>query len=320
MSNLDAKPKLTVSPGATDAGAGDQVQLLSGRRVLLGESSEVRRLLPNLGRRMVGAWCFLDSYGPDDIEATAGMRVGPHPHCGLQTVSWLLDGEVLHRDSLGSEQVLRPGQLGLMTAGRGISHAEESPPGHPPILHGAQLWVALPDEARFAPPSFEFHPSLPVLEDGALGARVLIGELGGARSPASAFSPLLGADVSLSAEARVELPLEADFEHAVLPMSGTVGVDGLAVSPGVLLYLGPGRTRLSLRADESCRLLLLGGTPFEQRIVMWWNFVARSGEEIAAVREEWMGGGAFGEVHGYDGAPIPAPELPPGTLKARGRS
>ena len=128
------------------------LDLLPGKEVLLGESTRVRRLLPTLGRRLVGAWAFVDHYGPDDVAAGAGMQVAPHPHTGLQTVSWLLEGTVHHRDSLGSDVQFGPGELALMTAGHGIAHAEQSPVHHPRFLHGAQLWVALPDASRRPPP------------------------------------------------------------------------------------------------------------------------------------------------------------------------
>lgn len=319
MSNLDTKPRASVAGGLRDVSPAPAHQLLPGRPVTLGESTVVRRLLPTLGRRMVGAWCFIDHYGPDEIAGAPGMQVAPHPHIGLQTVSWLLAGEVLHRDSLGSVATLRPGQLGLMTAGAGIAHSEQSAPDHSPLLHGAQLWVALPAPSREADPRFALHPELPVIDDGPLHATVVLGDLAGARSPGTTHSPLIGADVSLAAGAKAEVPLEPEFEHATLVATGTVEVDGDTLSPGALLYLGCGRSRLALHAGPSdARLLLFGGEPFEERIVMWWNFVAGSGEEIAAARERWAGGD-FGPVAGYAGESVPAPPLPPGTLKPRGR-
>ncbi len=294
-------------------------ELTAGREVMLGESTRVRRLLPTMGRRMVGAWCFVDHYGPDNIASQPGMQVPPHPHTGLQTVSWLLDGEVLHRDSLGSLRTLRPGELGLMTAGRAIAHSEESPREHAPLLHGAQLWVALPDGSRGIDPHFEFHGALPILDEPGLRATVIMGELDGARSPGVAYSPLVGADLALTAGADALLPLEPDFEYAALAASGDIEVDGVALSTGSLLYLGCGRTDLRLRADSAGRMLLLGGEPFGEKIVMWWNFIGRSGEEIAAARQDWMTGGRFGTVHGYYGDRLSAPPLPSLPLKPRGR-
>ena len=320
MSNLDRTPRLTTSPGRTAVAARPVHELFAGREVLLGESTKVRRLLPNLGRRLVGAWCFVDHYGPDDIAAGPGMQVPPHPHIGLQTVSWLLAGEVHHRDSIGSDDLVRPGALGLMTAGAGISHAEQSPPVHPALLHGVQLWVALPDEHRAVEAAWEHHPSLPTLTDQGMTATVIMGTLADATSPGRTFSPLLGADVQLDADADAQLPLEPDFEHAVLAMSGSAEVDGVPVEVGAMLYLGCGRREVRLRSTDGARLMLLGGEPFEEQIVMWWNFVARSGEEIAAARSAWEGRSSFGTIAGLDADRLAAPPLPPGRLKPGGRT
>ena len=304
---------------------------------------------------MVGAWCFLDAYGPHDLAGSAGMRVGPHPHIGLQTVSWLVTGEILHRDSLGSRQEIRPGQLNLMTAGRGISHSEETPAKHSGVLQGVQLWVALPDADRNVPPAFAHHPDLPVVTDGGLTATVLMGELAGAVSPARCFTPLVGAEITLAAGTDAALPLRPNFEYAVLTLDGAATVEGTALKPGPLLYLGEGRSQLRLGAGPDTRLILLGGEPFDEQIVMWWNYVARNHDEIVAAREAWdsrdggsgdrgagssasdggggsgtggggssgggrFGGGRFGRVRGYDGPDIPAPPMPITRLVARGRT
>ncbi|MGW0465602.1 pirin family protein [Streptomyces sp. NPDC003027] len=319
MSNLDRQAALNVCGGRGFVVAEPVRELLSPRRVQLGESTEVRRLLPNLGRRMVGAWAFVDHYGLDDIADEPGMQVPPHPHMGLQTVSWLHEGEVLHRDSTGSLQTIRPRELGLMTSGRAISHSEESPRPHARFLHGAQLWVALPDAHRHVEPHFQHHANLPRVTAPGITATVILGELDGATSPGTVYSPLIGADLSLTAGAEANLPLEPDFEYAVLSMSGEAHVDGVPLLPGSMLYLGCGRTELPLRAASDAGLMLLGGEPFEEEIVMWWNFVGRTDEEIRKAREEWMTSDRFGEVKGYDGVPLPAPEVPAPQLKARGR-
>ncbi|MFJ7083278.1 pirin family protein [Streptomyces griseus] len=319
MSNLDRQATPSVCGGRGFVVAEPVRELLAPRRVQLGESTEVRRLLPNLGRRMVGAWAFVDHYGPDDIADEPGMQVPPHPHMGLQTVSWLHDGEVLHRDSLGSLQTVRPRELGLMTSGRAISHSEESPKDHARLLHGAQLWVALPDAHRSVEPHFQHHTDLPVVTAPGLAATVILGELDGTASPGTTYTPIVGADVTLTAGAQARLPLDPDFEYAVLTMSGEAEVDGVPVLPGSMLYLGCGRTELPLRAVSDAGLMLLGGEPFEEELVMFWNWIGRTHEEIAQAREDWMNGTRFGEVKGYDGPPIPAPELPPVPLKARGR-
>jgi redox-sensitive bicupin YhaK (pirin superfamily) len=323
MSNLETAPQARFCGGRDDVSARPVHELLTGKQVPLGESTVVRRLLPSLGRRMVGAWCFVDHYGPDDIVDAPGMQVAPHPHTGLQTVSWLHRGEVTHRDSLGSLATVRPRELGLMTAGRAIAHSEQSPRDHGPLLHGAQLWVALPDAHRHTDPRFDHHPSLPEATAPGLRATVILGELDGARSPGTTYSPLVGADLTLAPGACARLPLEPDFEYAVLAMSGAADVDGVRVEVGSLLYLGCGRSELPLRADDSAPgagLMLLGGEPFDEKIVMWWNFVGRSGEEIARSRADWKEGSRFGEVHGYDGERLAAPTLPSVPLKPRGRA
>jgi quercetin 2,3-dioxygenase len=320
VSDQDLKPPVSVLGGRDGGTDGPVRELTAGRTVALGENTQVRRLLPSLGRRMVGAWCFVDHYGPDDIATESGMQVPPHPHMGLQTVSWLHAGEVLHRDSLGSLRTVRPRQLSLMTAGRAIAHSEESPREHAPILHGAQLWVALPDAHRDTDPSFEFHPDLPVVTAPGLRATVIMGELDTAASPGTAYTPLVGADLALTAGADVRLPVEPDFEYAVLTMSGTAEVDEVALTPGTLLYLGNGRADLRLRAESDAGLMLLGGEPFAEKIVMWWNLIGRTGPEIADARAAWQAGERFGAVRGYDGERLAAPELPATPLKPRGRT
>ncbi|WP_327065660.1 pirin family protein [Kitasatospora sp. NBC_01302] len=318
MSNLDLKPVATRCGG--DASTGPVRELLTGRAVQLGESTEVRRLLPAMGRRMVGAWCFVDHYGPDDIADEPGMQVPPHPHMGLQTVSWLHEGEVLHRDSLGSLQTVRPRELGLMTSGRAISHSEESPRSHARFLHGAQLWVALPDAHRHTAPTFEHHAHLPEITAAGLHGTVILGSVDGATSPGTTYTPLLGVDLTLTERTATRLPLEPAFEYAALAISGSVDVDGVLVEPGSILYLGCGRRELPLLARTDASLLLLGGEPFEEEIVMWWNFIGRTDEDIRQAREEWMTGSRFGELHGYDGQRLAAPEVPQVPLKPRGRA
>jgi hypothetical protein len=297
------------------------IQELDATPVALGgpRGLAVGRTLPHRQRRMVGAWCFLDAYGPHRLAGSPGMRVGPHPHTGLQTVSWLMAGEILHRDSLGNNREIRPGQLNLMTAGRGIAHAEESPAARSDVLHGVQLWVALPGPDRDVPPAFAHHPDLPVVIDGGLSATVLMGEFGGAVSPARCHTPLVGAELTLAAGAAARLELRPDFEYAVLPVDGAARLNGVALRTGPLYHLDAGRRELRLDADTPARLMLLGGEPFDERIVMWWNFVARDHDEIVQAREEWRTGSRFGEVHGYDGGPLPAPPMPTTRLLPRGR-
>jgi redox-sensitive bicupin YhaK (pirin superfamily) len=295
-------------------------QLLPGREVPLGKYTVVQRLLPQRERRTVGAWCFLDHFGPQSVINMPGMQVPPHPHIGLQTVTWLLEGEVLHRDSIGSLQTINPGELNLMTAGHGIAHSEESPAEHPPSLHGLQLWVALPAGAKDGAARFDHHDDLPRTTFDGGACTVVMGEFAGLTSPALTFSPLVGVDLVLDPGASIELPLRPDFEYAIVVMAGAVTVDGTTVEPHSLLY---GLSSRVLAGAGGARLFLIGGEPFEEELVMWWNFVGRSHEDIAEARAAWADGERserFGTVHGYAGAPLPAPALPTTRLTPRGRA
>jgi redox-sensitive bicupin YhaK (pirin superfamily) len=293
-------------------------QVFAAKDVPLGESTVVRRLLPNLGRRLVGAWCFVDHYGPDDVAAGPGMQVPPHPHIGLQTVSWVLEGVVHHRDSLGSDQLIHPGQLGLMTAGGGITHAEQSPVPHPALLHGVQLWVALPDAARNVAPSWEYHAALPTLSGQDVELTVFLGTLADTAAPGRTYSDLVGVSIRMAGGSSDVIALEPDFEYAALVMRGAVSIDDHELSVGTMLYLGTGRALLEFSSAGGAEFMLLGGAPFEEQVVMWWNFVARSNDEIVAAREEWTSGAGFPDVAGYGGFRLPAPPLPPGRLKPGG--
>lgn len=283
------------------------MQVLTPRATDLG-GLMVRRLLPQRPRRMVGAWCFLDLFGPARFAEGRAMDVAPHPHCGLQTVTWLLQGEAVHKDSLDSEAVARPGALNIMTSGRGIAHSEETPERNSGRLHGVQLWVALPDAHRDDAPAFDHHPERPVVDLGAAQAIVIVGELGGVTAPARTFSPLLGAELRVPARSDAVVPLRADFEHALVPLEAPLRAEGERLEVDHLHYFEPGRTEVSLRSEaDPARVLLLGGAPFQEPILMWWNFVARTTEEIVAAREDWQAGRRFGEVRRYAGDRLDAP-------------
>jgi redox-sensitive bicupin YhaK (pirin superfamily) len=336
MSNLERDPAELLCP--PEASAGPVVRVLAPRDVPLGgpRAMNVRRTLPQRGRTTIGAWCFADHYGPDDVEVSGGMVVPPHPHTGLQTVSWLFEGEIEHRDSAGSHALVQPGAVNLMTAGRGISHSEVSTPGTT-RLHGVQLWVALPEASRHIGPFFEHADTEPV-RLGDATVRVFVGALAGADAPTGAsadvtvFSPLLGAQLDLPAGGEVTLELDPAFEHGVLVDAGPVMVEvDDADAPtraewSELAYLEAGRRRMTLRAGTApVRIVLLGGVPFGEELVMWWNFIGRSHDEIVEFRRQWQADvighdnpdGRFGIVAGYDGAPLPAPELPTVRLKPR---
>jgi redox-sensitive bicupin YhaK (pirin superfamily) len=270
----------------------------------------VRRFLPRRARRMVGPWCFLDAFGPLEFGARKVMDVPPHPHIGLQTVTWVVEGEALHNDSLGRQAMARPGTLNLMTAGQGIAHAEETPPENSGRLHGFQLWVALPDATRNTAPAFDHHGALPVAELAGGRAVVFLGEVAGARSEARTYSPSVGAELRGEPGACLRVPLRPDFEHALLPFEGHAELDGQTLAADTLYYVGTGRRRISLRCGAaSFRALLIGGAPFGETILMWWNFVARSPDEIREARDDWQARRRFGEVRAYDGPRLEAPPL-----------
>ncbi|MEV0679133.1 pirin family protein [Actinosynnema sp. NPDC050436] len=319
MSNTETGPAEVRC--AAGPGAGVVVEVLVPRAVPLGgpRAMTVRRTLPQRGRSMVGAWCFADHYGPDDVSATGGMDVAPHPHTGLQTASWLFSGEIEHRDSLGVHAVVRPGELNLMTGGRGICHSEVSLPGTT-VLHGVQLWIALPDAHRDAPRDFQHHRPEPVELPGAT-ARVFLGSLAGRTSPVRTFTPLLGAELVLAPGAVLAPAVDPAHEHAVLVDQGEVELSGVRVARAELGYAAPGREVLHLAnpGRSAARVVLLGGEPFGEEIVMWWNFVARDHDEVVRFRDEWQAAAdRFGQVTGYPGDRLPAPPLPMGRLRPRG--
>lgn len=329
MSNIERDPtEHTVCSSDVAVAAEPESELLQPREVPLGgpRAMPVRRVLPNRDRRMVGAWCFADSYGPSDISGQAGMQVPPHPHIGLQTVSWLVEGQILHEDSVGSRALVEPGTLPLMTAGRGIAHSEQSPPGHSASLYGAQLWVALPEPSRTVAPGFEHHVALPTRAGEQGMITVLMGELDGLASPATTYSPLVGAELRPTPGTGMSVPLEPDFEHAVLALAPGLRVEDTPVAAGSMLYLGRGRHAIRLTAENPAGALLLGGEPFAEDLVMWWNFVGRTHDDIVEARTTWerehdtdTENRRFGPVVGYDGPALPAPALPSTRLRARGR-
>jgi redox-sensitive bicupin YhaK (pirin superfamily) len=274
----------------------------------------VRRALPRLGRRTVGAWCFADHFGPARVTPTAGLDIGPHPHTSLQTVTWLVEGEVLHRDSLGSEQLIRPGQLNLMTAGQGVAHSEEASPGYGGPLEGIQLWIAQPESSRHGPPAFEHHASLPQTQLGNARLTVLLGAFAGLESPARRDTPLVGIEAALETGVGT-WPLRADFEYALIVLDGAIEVGQQVIEPGHLAYLGDGRDELRLSVGGRTRALLLGGEPFGEPLLMWWNFVGRSRDEIETAQAQWQAQDArFGRV----ASPLPRIAAPPLVWRAPG--
>jgi redox-sensitive bicupin YhaK (pirin superfamily) len=221
----------------------------------------------------------------------------------------MIEGEVLHRDSIGSMQWIRPGEVNLMTAGRGIAHAEESDGGTAGRVHAAQLWIALPDPLRDMPPAFEHHPSLPTLELDGVRITVLVGSAFGLSSPVKVHSPLVAIDLACETASALPLVLDSDFEHAILPLAGDVRIDDQAVPPDTLAFLGAGRSEAVVSTRDAARLLVIGGAPFDEPVLVWWNFVARTQDEIVAAAQDWNAGRRFGEVKDAEAQRIPAPDV-----------
>ncbi len=338
MSNVEAHPAEVLCrneglPGPDSACAdGVPVELITSREVPLGgpRAMLVRRTLPQRQRSLIGAWCFVDHFGPNDVRDTGGMDVAPHPHTGLQTVSWLFEGAVAHIDSGGGVGTVVPREINLMTAGTGICHSETST-DETTILHGVQLWLALPDTVRNTlGRAFEHFEPQPVALDGG-SALVFIGSLLGEESPVDVYSPLVGAEIRLEPGAVLDLPVDAAFEHGLLVDSGEVTLEGVEVAPGTLGYTGVGSDRLRIASTGStpALLILIGGEPFEEEIVMWWNFIGRDSDEIAQYREQWEAeDDRFGRVEGYVGhggpgrdpagrSRLSAPTLPNVRMRAR---
>nr|WP_219818262.1 pirin family protein [Clavibacter michiganensis] len=342
MSNLEKHPTELLI-GDDDEVLGSErllVTILAPREVPLGgpRAMTVHRTLPSRERSMIGAWCFVDHYGPTDVRTNAGMVVPPHPHTGLQTVSWLFDGEIEHRDSVGSHAFVRPGELNLMTAGRGISHSEVSTE-NTTLLHGVQLWLALPDASREVAPFFESHTAA-VTTLGDATITVFLGSVAGVSAAATTFTRVLAAQLDLPKRTRIDLPVDPRDEHGILVDRGSVAVDGTPVARTELAFVEPGASTLTIETgDDDTRLILIGGEPFGEQIVMWWNFVGRTHDEIVAYRTAWQAEAiGSGEVdaraprfisthgdpgtpagHGYTGSPLPAPALPTVRLLPRRR-
>jgi hypothetical protein len=306
------------SPSRTTAAARSW-QRIAARHADLGGGFSIARALPSAVRRTVGAWCFLDHAGPAHFPPGQGMRVGPHPHIGLQTFTWMIEGEVLHNDNLGNRQVIRPGEVNLMTAGYGIAHSEESVGGEGAV-HAAQLWIALPDAHRHGDPAFVHHPHLPAVAADGFRATVLAGRAFDLTSPVRLHSELVGVDLVAADAARTRVALRSDFEHAVLCLRGAARLDGQPIEPGALHYAAPGRERFDLACDAATQLLLIGGTPFPEALLIWWNFVARTQAEVEQAAADWNTGRRFGEVPGTRLPRVPAPDTAGLKLKARSNS
>ena len=276
----------------------------------------VHRTLPHRDLKMIGAWCFVDHFGP--TQQTDGMVVAAHPHTGLQTATWLIEGAIEHRDSIGTIQRIEPGQLNLMTAGRGIAHSELSLAG-PEFLHAVQLWIALPKDSIDTAPDFEHRADLPQVDGVGYSATVLVGEFLGARAATTTFLPLMGAELRFDAQTDTRIPLSTQFEHGFMLASGELTVNDEQIPTSGLYFVPAGADSVQLSASAGSIVLMLGGQPFGEKILMWWNFIGRTQADITKARDEWNAGDQhrFPAFADQIGDRIPAPDLPTVTLQAR---
>ncbi len=261
-----------------------QIQRIAVRNAEVG-GIPINRALPTRERRTVGAWCFLDHIGPVS-GSEIDLHVGAHPHIGLQTFTWMMQGEILHRDSLGTEQIIRPGQVNLMTAGHGIAHTEDSVAGQHAI-HAAQLWIALPKEHADTEPSFDHYPDLPRWHEQDMDMTLLIGSYGAQAAPTKSFSPLVGVDLQVVQAGQKNLELQKDFEYGLLPLHGDWKIEGEIFAENDLAYLGCGRTHLLVESPANGRALLVGGAPLKHEVLIWWNFVSHSRAAIMQAQRDW---------------------------------
>jgi len=279
----------------------------------LGGGFSVRRALPHASRRSVGPFVFFDQMGPVALAPGSGLDVRPHPHIGLVTVTYLFEGEILHRDSLGSVQPIRPGEVNWMTAGRGIVHSERSPPAlraAGPRLFGLQTWIALPAEAEEDEPAFSHHEGLPVGQDSGVTLRLVLGDLLGLSSPVRTLSPTFYADITLDPARRFALPARHE-ERAIYGIEGTLEVAGERCGPGEMLVLEPGAEVIVGSADGA-RFMACGGAPPAGPRHVWWNFVSSRKERIVEAARDWQAG-RFPAVPGETES-IPLPERGPHTV------
>lgn len=291
-------------------GASPTIQRISARKGSLGEGMEISRALPTKERRMIGAWCFLDHLGPIQFAQEAGMHVGAHPHTRLQTFTWMIEGEVLHRDSLGFEQVVRPGQVNLMTAGYGISHTEDSlEPGE--RMHAVQLWIALPDAVADQPPAFVHYAQVPQWQAQGCAWSLMAGTYEGYTAPTELHSPLIALEVLTDGAATVSLGLDAKFEYGLLALTGGFTLDDEVFAKDELAYLMPGRTQQTLKLQAGTRLFVVGGTPFTEKVTIWWNFLGKDLDAVREYREQWEARDErFGTVEDGEHRRLVAPLVP----------
>ncbi|MEN8409916.1 pirin family protein [Acinetobacter bereziniae] len=280
------------------------------RSAEIGRGTVIKRALPSRQKRMIGAWCFLDHAGPVTFPQGDGLDVGPHPHIGLQTFTWMIEGTMMHTDSIGSKQLIRPKQVNLMTAGYGISHTEVAPDTET-RMHAAQLWIALPDDKINMAPQFDHYPVLPVVEKDNIEFTVLVGEFMDTVSPVQVHTELLGIDFFAKQQTKTRIPLNPKFEYGFMALEGDAIVNGHDLNSDNMVVLEPGISQIEVELLKGSRLLLIGGEPFESPILLWWNLVGRTQEELKTATEQWINQDArFGTIPDYDGPRLEAPAFP----------
>lgn len=286
------------------------IQEVPLRRAEIGQGTVIKRALPSRHKRLIGAWCFLDHAGPVNFPQGEGLDVGPHPHIGLQTFTWMIEGTLMHTDSLGTQQLIRPKQVNLMTAGHGISHTEVAPETET-HMHAAQLWIALPDDKLNIAPRCDHYPELPVVEKDQIEFTILVGEFLRTRSPVAVHSTLLGVDLTAQASTTTRIELNPTFEYGFMALEGGALVNGHELTEDNMLVLEPGLLEIEIQLHAGSRLLLLGGEPFESPILLWWNFVGRTQEALFQAREQWINQDErFGQIPSYEGPRLEAPTFP----------
>ncbi|WP_335955353.1 pirin family protein [Acinetobacter guillouiae] len=280
------------------------------RSAEIGKGTVIKRALPSRQKRMIGAWCFLDHAGPVVFPQGDGLDVGPHPHIGLQTFTWMIEGTMMHTDSIGSKQMIRPKQVNLMTAGYGISHTEVAPDTET-RMHAAQLWIALPDDKINMAPQFDHYPELPIVEQDHIEFTVLVGEFMNTKSPVKVHTELVGIDFFAKESTKTRIPLNPHFEYGFMALEGEATVNGHDLNSDNMVVIEPGISQIEVELPKGSRLLLIGGEPFESPILLWWNLVGRTQEELKTATEQWANQDArFGTIPDYDGPRLEAPAFP----------
>lgn len=294
-----------------------QFEVLNQAKTELSPGFEILRGLPQRALRRIGAWIFLDHLGPVPVTHAEQLNVHSHPHIGLQTFTWMIEGEIEHKDSLGYQQTIQAGQINLMTAGNGIAHTEVSL-NHTGRLHSAQLWIALPESHKNMPAAFENYPHLPTIDTEDSLQTVLVGAWQGQVSPVKVHTPLVSIDILAKQSHQVTLPLNPDFEYGLMVLEGSFSIEQTDFDASVLVYLPKGQTEVTIHLPANSRILLIGGEPMQEELIVWWNLVARTQAEIEQAREDWQNQSArFGNLNLLGEGWLQAPAIS-GTLKASG--